>query len=100
MRLPIPTNRLVAFTLAGALLTAVLAVALGAPVGGIASPDDPTTGDSTPANAQTTGDAPAPNENFTPAVQTGSGHDEEREEYEEHEEEEHEDGEGWFGDND
>jgi hypothetical protein len=104
MRLPIPTNRLVAFTLAGAFLTAMLALALGAPVGGLASPDDPTTGDSTPTNAQPSGDAPTPNQNFTPAVQTQSGDEEEHEEYEEHEEAEHEeadeDEEEWFGDDD
>lgn len=90
MRLPIPTNRLVAFTLAGAVLTAVLALALGAPIGGIASPDDPNTPDATSADARAA-DAPTPNQNFTPAVRTQSGHGE----YEEHEEEE-----GWFGDDD
>jgi hypothetical protein len=99
MRLPVPTNRLVAFTLAGALLTAVLALALGAPVGGLGSPADPT-GDSTPANAQQAADAPTPNQHFTPAVQRESGHDEEREEYDEHEEHDEEDEEGWFDDDD
>lgn len=90
MRVPVPTNRLVAFTLAGALLTAVVAGGLAFPglIPGV-SPDSP--GDATSADTDATqrlaADAPEPNQEFTPDVQTQSSY----EEYEEHEEEEHED---------
>lgn len=89
MRLPVPNNRLVAFTLAGALLTAVVAGALAAPLGGLAgAPEE--TADAT-LTQQLGDDAPTPNEEFTPAVQTQSPYEEhEDEEYEEHEDEEHE----------
>ncbi|ELY67428.1 hypothetical protein [Natrinema versiforme] len=93
MRLPLPTNRLVAFTLAGAVLTGVVALALAAPgLGfGLDSPAD----DESPTVAS---DAPTPNEDFTPAVGTQGGEHEddeddeheEYEEYEEHEDEEYE----------
>lgn len=92
MRLPVPTNRLVAFTLAGALMTMVVAGVLAVP-GGLAETSDR---EATPAaadggQAQFGADAPTPNQNFTPAVQTQSGYGEHEEEYEEHEEdEEHE----------
>lgn len=98
MRLPVPKNSLVALTLAGALLTAVVAVALTAPGAfGVTQtgPSEP----NTDGNALAT-DAPQPNESFTPAVQTqASGeHEEEHEESEgdedsddEYEDEEHED---------
>lgn len=45
MRLPIPKNELVAFTLAGALLTAVIAGGLAFPIPGVTAPGD-TAGDS------------------------------------------------------
>lgn len=90
MRVPVPTNKLVAFTLAGALLTMIVAGGLAVPGLGLASP-----GDSASAPAGTNGsgqqvaaDAPTPNQDFTPAVQTQSGYEDG-----EHEEEEHEEGE-------
>jgi len=99
MRIPVPNNKLVAFTLAGALLTAVVAGALAMPGGGLAQAgeqgDSPGTSTSE-ASQQVAADAPTPNQDFTPAVQTQSGYeDEEHEEYEEDEdgedhEEEHE----------
>jgi len=107
MRVPVPNNTLVGFTLAGALLTAVVAGALAIPGGGLAQAgrqsDSPGTS-AADAAQQVGADAPTPNQNFTPAVQTQSGvegeereeyedreeaedggHEEEREEYEEHE---------------
>jgi len=99
MRIPVPNNKLVAFTLAGALLTVVVAGALAMPGGGLAQAgeqgDSPGTSTSE-ASQQVAADAPTPNQDFTPAVQTQSGYeDEEHEEYEEDEdgedhEEEHE----------
>jgi hypothetical protein len=97
MRVPVPTNKLVAFTLAGALLTAVVAGALALPGGGLAQAGDhpaspATTASDTPQ--QVAGDAPTPNQNFTPAVQTQSGYeDDEHEEYEENDDDEHHEGE-------
>ena len=92
MRVPAPTNKLVAFTLAGALLTAIVAGALAMPGGGLtqsgelADPAGTTTSD---ASQQVAADAPTPNQDFTPAVQTQSGYeDEEHEEYEKDEEDE------------
>jgi hypothetical protein len=92
MRLPIPKNKLVAFTLAGALLTAVIAGGLAFPIPGVTAGD--TAGDS---GTQSTGapqsatDAPTPNQDFTPAVQTQTGYEgEEHQEYEEDDEGEHE----------
>jgi len=82
MRIPVPNDRLVAFTLAGALLTAVVA-------GGLAFPDlglgqqVGAGGDDAGGPPQAGADAPAPNENFTPAVQTQSEYHEGHEEYEE-----------------
>ncbi|MDQ2074928.1 hypothetical protein RBH20_20610 [Haloarcula sp. H-GB4] len=92
MRVPVPKNKLVAFTLVGALLTAGVAGSLALPGGGLAqtgeqpnSPDTPGSDDS----QQVTADAPTPNQEFTPAVQTQSGYeDEEHEEYEEDDEDE------------
>ncbi|EMA23258.1 MULTISPECIES: hypothetical protein [Haloarcula] len=94
MRVPVPKNKLVAFTLVGALLTAGVAGALALPGGGLAqageqpnSPDTPASDDS----QQVTADAPTPNQEFTPAAQTQSGYeDEEHEEYEEDDEDEDE----------
>jgi hypothetical protein len=95
MRVPVPTNRLVAFTLAGALLTAVVAGGLAFPglIPGVStdSPGDATSAD-TDATQRLAADAPEPNQDFTPDVQTQSSSEEhEEEEYEdEHDEEEHE----------
>jgi hypothetical protein len=95
MRIPVPNNKLVAFTLAGALLTTVVAGALAMPSVGLGQvgeqSDSPGTSVSD-APRQVAADAPTPNQDFTPAVQTQSGYEgEEHEEYEEHEEdEEHE----------
>jgi len=77
MNIPVPNNRLVAFTLAGALLTTVVAAGLAFPGLGFATTGD--TGNAvSDADASTSqqlaGDAPAPNQNFTPAVQTQSGY--------------------------
>jgi hypothetical protein len=95
MRIPIPNNKLVAFTLVGALLTAGIAGALAMPGGGLAQSGDQTSSASataSDASQQVAADAPTPNQNFTPEVQTQSGYeDEEHEEYEEHEEDEEED---------
>ena len=85
MRIPVPTNRLVSLTLAGAVLTGVVALALAAP--GLGLVDSTMTDDGSPAVAS---DAPTPNEDFTPAVQSGGDggeHEDYEEEYEEHEEE-------------
>lgn len=84
MRIPVPTNRLVAFTLVGALLTAVVAGGLAFPnaVGSLSPTDElgrapfeklagnggSGAGESAQQGAAT--QAPEPNENFTPAVQT------------------------------
>ena len=95
MRVPVPTNRLVAFTLAGALLTAVVAGGLAFP-GLIPEVSTDSPGDATSADTDATqrlaADAPEPNQAFTPDVQTQSSSEEhEEEEYEdEHDEEEHE----------
>ncbi len=87
MRSPLPTNRLVSLTLAGAVLTAFVALALAAP--GLGLGVDSLTDDENPTVAS---DAPTPNEDFTPAVGTQGGgeheDDEYEDEYEEYEEEE------------
>jgi hypothetical protein len=89
MRVPVPNNKLVAFTLAGALLTAIVAGALAIPGGGLTQSGeqaDPAGTTASDASQQVAGDAPTPNQDFTPAVQTQSGYeDEEHEEHEEHE---------------
>jgi len=95
MRIPVPNNKLVAFTLAGALLTAVVAGGLALPGVGLGQADEQSDSPETSASdasQQVAADAPTPNQNFTPAVQTQSGYEgEEHEEYEEHEgDEEHE----------
>ena len=94
MRLPIPKNEIVAFTLAGALLTAVIAGGLAFPIPGVTAPGD-TAGDSGTQSTdapQSAADVPTPNQDFTPAVQTQTGYEgEEHEEYEDDEDEgEHE----------
>ncbi len=93
MRSPVPSNKLVAFTLAGALLTAIVAGGLAIPGGGLAQAGeeiDSLDATGSDASQQVAADAPTPNQDFTPEVQTESGY-EEHEEYEEDEEgEEHE----------
>lgn len=85
VRLPVPKNKVLLFTLVGAVLTGVVAFGLAYP--DAAFGDDAKTAMTTQDGATST-DAPAPNESFTPTVgNTGYG-----EEYEEHEEEEYEDG--------
>ncbi|MDQ2074903.1 hypothetical protein RBH20_20480 [Haloarcula sp. H-GB4] len=92
MRVPVPKNTLVAFTLVGALLTAGVAGALAIPGGGLAQvgeQDDSPGSTASDAAQQAASDAPTPNQEFTPAVQTQSGYeDEEHEEYEEDDEDE------------
>ena len=91
MRTPVPTNKLVAFTLAGALLTAVVAGALAVPGGlGQAGGSDGSTLTSANVSDQLGADAPEPNQEFTPSVETQSPYGEHDEEYEEHEYEEEE----------
>jgi len=85
MRIPVPTNRLVSLTLAGAVLTSFVALSLAAP--GLGLGVDPLTNDENPTVAS---DAPTPNEDFTPAVGTQGGGEHEDDEYEEHEEYEEE----------
>ena len=99
MRVPVPKNKLVAFTLVGALLTAGVAGSLALPGGVLAQTgDQPDSPDSTASEApqQVDSDVPTPNQDFAPAVQTQSGYeDEEHEEHEENgkyeDEEEHDD---------
>ncbi|MFB6243571.1 MAG: hypothetical protein ABEH80_05690 [Halobaculum sp.] len=81
------------FTLVGALLTAAVAITLGAPIDLL----DPQTGQasglsSTGDDTARTGSAvPTPNQSFTPAVQTDSAYEDEEYEDEEDEEGEYED---------
>ena len=89
MRVPVPNNKLVAFTLAGALLTAAVAGALALPGGGLAQAGEQTDSASTTAadaSQQVAADAPTPTQDFTPAVQTQSGYEDE-----EHDEDEADD---------
>lgn len=88
MRIPVPRNRLVALTLLGALLTTV--VAGGLVVGDNVSLGDHDDAPATDAPHTASADSPTPNDDFTPAVQTQSGHEEE-EEHEYHEDDEEED---------
>ncbi|WP_158293477.1 hypothetical protein [Halorubrum sp. SS7] len=92
MRVPVPKNKLVAFTLVGALLTAGVAGALALPGGGLAQVGEITDSSGSTASdvaQQAASDAPTPNQEFTPAVQTQSGYeDKEHEEYEEDDEDE------------
>ena len=96
MQIPVPQNRLVEFTLAGALLTAVVAGALAMP-GGLAQAGEQSDTPGTSASdspQRAAGDAPTPNQDFTPAVQSQSSNEDEEyeaeDEHEEHEDEEHE----------
>ncbi|MFD1562755.1 hypothetical protein ACFR99_04210 [Haloarchaeobius amylolyticus] len=84
MRIPVPTNRLVSLTLAGAVLTSVVALSLAAPGLGVDSLADT-------ENPPIASDAPTPNEDFTPAVGTQGDGEHEDNEYEEHEDDEYED---------
>lgn len=93
MRIPIPTNRLVALTLLGALLTGVVSLGLTAP-GLLPGSND--VDDATGGNAQVAADSPAPNPDFTPAVRTPAGY-EEHEEGPEDREGEYEEGEAYEG---
>lgn len=92
MRIPVPNNKLVAFTLAGALLTMMVAGALAVPGGltGSTKTAGPSGAAAPNASQQVAADAPTPNQNFTPAVQTQSGHQKGEHEEGEHEEGEHE----------
>jgi hypothetical protein len=96
MRVPVPKNRLVAFTLVGALLTAGVAGILALPGGGLAQAGEQTDSPGSTASdtaQQTAVDTPTPNQDFTPAVQTQSGHEDE--EHEEHEENDEHEAEGY-----
>ncbi|MDQ2074529.1 hypothetical protein RBH20_18535 [Haloarcula sp. H-GB4] len=97
MRIPVPNNKLVAFTLASALLTAIVAGGLAMPgvgFGQTGGQSDSSGTSASDASQQVAADTPTPNQEFTPAVQTQSGYEEEEhEEYdgdeddEDHEEE-------------
>lgn len=90
MRVPVPRNKLVAFTLAGAVLTAVLAVGLAYPGTGLIDGNDAAP-QSDASSSALAADAPTPNQDFTPAVQPSSRDGEEEEhEYEEYDDDEHE----------
>jgi len=91
MRLPIPKNRLVAFTLVGALLTTVVAGALAFPgLGLVADRDSSAPSVDVSTSEQIADDAPTPNRDFTPAVRTQSSHGED-EEHDDEADEEHDD---------
>ena len=92
MHLPVPNNKLVAFTLAGALLTAIVAGALAIPGQSLAQmgeTDDAASPGGSNASAQVASDAPTPNQELTPSVRTQSGYEDD--EYEAHEDEDEED---------
>ena len=90
MRIPVPNNRLVALTLAGALLTTVVAGGLAFP-GLVSDPSGDAAEAGTDAVQQVADGAPEPNEDFTPAVQSESGYEEHEEHEDDEYEEEHED---------
>lgn len=90
MRSPIPKNKILLFTLMGAVLTGLIAVGLAYPDLATSSigdgdGDEPTAED---RGVETVADTPEPNQNFTPQV-SNRGY-EEHEEYEEYYEEDHE----------
>ncbi|WP_324761050.1 hypothetical protein [Haloarcula montana] len=94
MRVPVPKNKLVAFTLVGALLTAGIAGALALPGGGLAQTGEQSNSADTTASdpsQQAVSDAPTPNQEFTPAVQTQSGYEDEDHEEEEYGKDEEDD---------
>lgn len=102
MRIPVPKNRLVALTLAGALLTTVVAVGLAFPIPGVTQAEhagDDAVGAASTNGPQAAADAPTPNQDFTPAVQAQSGGEDEEHEAEERDDD-HERGEEYEGDDD
>ena len=64
MKVPVPTNKLVAFTLLGAILTGVIAIGLGAPNLGLPTATDGTHSDTSGSN---TGVVDAPVQGQNPA---------------------------------
>lgn len=80
MRVPVPTNKLVAFTLVGAVLTGAVAVGLAFPGLGVDSGSDVVSSDD-PGSGGVAADAPTPNPDFTPAVAGASGSGDEHREY-------------------
>lgn len=105
MRIPIPTNRLVALTLVGALLTGIVSLGLASPsllTGSNAADDALGAGAQPGGSGQLAGDAPTPNPDFTPAVQTATGYeDDEHERFEDDDHDEYEgDDEEYEGDDD
>ena len=90
MRLPLPRNRLVQLTLVGAVLTTAIAAGLLVPGAlGDQSPSDIGSSETTLGP-----DAPTPNDQFTPATDSGDDGYNEHEEYEDDEyegDEEHDD---------
>jgi hypothetical protein len=89
MRVPVPTNKLVAFTLIGAVLTGAIAVGLAFPDLGLDRGSDVVSSDETSAGV-VAADVPTPNPDFTPAVAQANGGGEEHREYEEYEDDEDE----------
>lgn len=81
MRIPVPRNRLVALTLLGVALTGILSLALASPA------VIPSTDNSDGQN-HIEQDAPSPNPDFTPDVQSQQSDHKEHEEYGEYEEHE------------
>lgn len=82
IRPPVPKNKILLFTLVGAILTGAVAVGLAYP--GFSSAGDDGNTQAAEGGIDTPADTPEPNENFTPEV-ADSGY-EEHEEHEEHEE--------------
>ena len=88
MNVPVPRNRLVALTLFGVVFTGLVSVTLAAP-NLLPGDDGPDSGQG--QSDALASDAPTPNENFTPAVQSQGGDDgEDEEEHEEYEDEDDE----------
>ena len=90
MNVPVPRNRLVALTVFGVVLTGVVSATLASPT--LLLGDGGATDDAGQDSNALASDAPTPNENFTPAVQSQGG-GEENGEYEEEGYEDHEEGE-------
>jgi len=90
MRIPVPRNRLVALTVLGMVLTGGLGLALASP--SLLPGDDGPPAQPNASSASLGADAPTPNPDFTPAVQSQPAGGDDHEEYEDHEygEEEHE----------
>lgn len=90
-RLPVPKNKILLFTLAGALLTSAVAVGLAYPE--LAGSTATETGPSSASGSETldAADVPEPNRSFTPQVANRRyGEEEEHELYEERYEEDDE----------